>query len=214
MDRKGASDPRYRANIEVGMRVVIKEEGNPDLVPCYVKEIITRDPMNDLGVQVTCEDGRTGRIRHIGTEAAYMQPMDLITRLETNLRGLIVEELSRGDPGWWNSKIHPTIREKVADEKQRGKKYKRILQIPDYKLIEEVYFSDLHIILLSKKNWKNHFEKIFHDDDALRVKLSELSSCRNLPAHSKGLTERLDRKIRVYYDDIMLLIEEHNRRVS
>lgn len=211
MNRRGTLDPRYRINITEGMRVVIKEDDNPDLVPCYVKEVVTKDAMNDLGIQVKCEDGRTGRIKYIGTEAVYMQPMDLITYLETKLRDLIVEELSRDDPEWWNNKIHPTVRDKVSDERQKGKKYKHILQIPNYKLIEEVYFSDLHLILLSKKNWKNYFEKIFRDADTLRVKLSELSSCRNLPAHSKPITEHLEKKIQVYYEDIVVLMEEYKR---
>ena len=37
-------DPRYRINIEIGMRVMIKEENNLELIPGYVKEIITQDP--------------------------------------------------------------------------------------------------------------------------------------------------------------------------
>ncbi len=212
MNHKGTLDPRYRTNIDVGMRVMIKEEGNSDLMPCYVKEILTKDVMNEMGVMVLCEDGVTGRIQYIGTEAAYMSSMDLITSLETKLRSLIVAELSGDNPDWWENKIHPTVKEKVMEKKQKGERNKYVLQIPDYKLIEEVYFSDLHLILLSKNNWKKHFEKIFHNADALRVKLSELSSCRNLPAHSKELTEHLKKKIHVYYDDIILLMETYRRQ--
>lgn len=209
MAGKGSLDPKYRVNITVGMRVMIKEDDNPDLAPCHVKEIITKDHMHELGIKVSCENGRVGRVRHIGTETAYMSSMDLITILETKLRGLIVEELSRNDPEWWENKIHPKIRDDVA-EKRRGK---QVPQMPKYDLIEEIYFSDLHTIILSKKNWKNHFEKIFHDKDALKVKLSELLSCRNALAHSKEPTDHMESKIRVYYDDIMPLIEEYHRRL-
>ena len=137
--------------------------------------------------------------------------MDLITNLEKTIRSLIVEELSRSDPDWWTGKIPPALRDKASSGKQRGRRYKQDLQMPDYKPIEEIYFSDLPIILLAKKNWRNHFEEIFHDSDALKVKMSELSSCRNLSAHSKELTEHLEKKIQVYYDDIMSLIEAHRR---
>ena len=148
MPQTGSQDPRYAANIRVGMRVMIKEEQNPDPVPCYVKEIITKDAMNGLGVAVSCEDGRTGRVQRIGTETACMSSVELIKSLETKLRSLIVQELSRDDLDWWDNKIHPTVRQKVTDEKQKGKRYRRTVQIPDYGRIEEVYFSDLHLILL------------------------------------------------------------------
>ncbi len=214
MKGKGSQDPRYRANIGVGMRVMIKEEGSPDLVPCYVNEILTRDAMNELGIMVSCDDGRVGRVRHIGTETTYMSSMDLIVNLETNIRNLIVTELSKNDPDWWENSINPKIRETVADKRQRGRQYKQILSIPDYDLIKEIYFSDLTVILLSKKNWKNHFEKIFLNKEALDVKMSELSQYRNLPAHSKELTEHIEKKIQVYYDDIMSLIESYCRGLS
>ena len=214
MGGKGLLDPRYRANIRVGMRVMIKEEDNTDLASCYVKEILTRDVMNELGIMVSCDDGHVGRVRYIGTETAYMSSMDLIVNLETNIRNLIVTELSKNDPDWWQNSITPKIREDVADKKQRGRQYKRILNIPDYDLIKEVYFSDLTVILLSKKNWKNHFEKIFFDKKALDVKMSELSQYRNLPAHSKELTEHIEKKIQVYYDDIVSLIENYYRGLS
>ena len=212
MGQKGSQDPRYRANIEVGMRVVIRAEESQDLVPCYVGKILTGDAMSELGIRVSCEDGKTGRVECIGTETEYMAPLDLMLHLETNLRDLIAKELSQDDPDWWNNKIHPTVKERVDEKRRTGKEYKRVLQIPDYEQIEEIYFSDLNLILCSKSNWKNHFERVFSDKEALRVKLSELSSYRNSPAHGKPLTDHMVRKIKVYYDDIMSLLEAHERQ--
>lgn len=208
----GLQDPRYRANIELGMRVVIREEKIGNLVPCYVKKILTGDAMNELGIRVSCEDGKVGRVEYIGTETEYMVPLDLILDLETRLRNLIVRELSWDDPDWWDNKIHPTIREKVEEKRRVGKEHRQRLQIPDYKPIEEIYFTDLHLILCSKKNWKSYFESIFFDKEALEVKLSELSSYRNPPAHSNPLTDHIKRKIQVYYDDIISLVETHERQ--
>lgn len=214
MTSQKSLDPRYRINIEIGMRVMVEEENNvnSELIPCYVKEIISQDVLNELGVKVICEDGKIGRVKHIGTETTCMTSMELITNLEKRIRQLIVEELSKDDPNWWENKIHPKIQEEVNIEKQKGKIYKKVLQIPNYELIEETYFSHFPLILLSDKNWKNYFERIFHDIDALKVKLSELSPYRNLPAHSKDLTPHIERKIQVYYDDIVHLIEEHQRK--
>lgn len=212
MSQKGSRDPRYRANIEVGMRVVIKEEEGQNLVPCYVGKILTSDAMNELGIRVSCEDGKMGRVQYIGTETEYMSPLDLILGLETKLRNLIFRELSRDDSDWWDNKIHPAVKERVEEKMRTGKEYKQVLQIPDYKPIEETYFADLHLILCSKKNWTNYFEKIFSDKEALAVKLSELSSYRNPPAHVKPLTDHMVRKIQVYYDDIVSLLETHERQ--
>lgn len=211
MTRKGSLDPRYRANISIGMRVTIKEEESRDLAPCYVRKIITRDAMNELGVMVMCEDGRVGRVQHIGTETAYKPPMDLITDLEAKMRRLIVEELSRDDPDWWDHKVPPKIRERVAAK--IGGEYGQDTTTPRHKLIEEIYFSELDLIIrASKKNWAKHFRQIFQDPDMLKVKLSELSHCRNRLAHGREFTEHLKKKVQVYYDDITQLIETHQRR--
>ena len=196
------------------MRVMIQMDDKADLMPCYVKEIITRDPMNESGIKVICEDKKMGRIKHIGTEASCTTSMNLISNLEQKLRHIIAQELSRDDPAWWENKIPPVIREGVMSERQKGKAYKKDLQIPHYENIEEVYFSDLYTILSAKKNWRDNFEKIFSDHDMLKVKLSELALLRNLPAHSKHLTPHIEKKIQVYYEDIILLIEDYTRNTT
>ena len=136
MAPKGASDPRYRVNVEIGMRVMIQVDDRADLAPCYVKDIITRDPMNEAGIKVICEDGKVGRIKHIGTEASFMTSMDLISNLERKLRNIVVQELSRDDPAWWENKIPPRIKENVMLERQKDKVRKEDLQIPNYENID------------------------------------------------------------------------------
>ena len=214
MAPKGASDPRYRVNVEIGMRVMIQVDDRADLAPCYVKDIITRDPMNEAGIKVICEDGKVGRIKHIGTESSFMTSMDLISNLERKLRNIVVQELSRDDPAWWENKIPPRIKEDVMLEGQKDKMRKEDLQIPNYENIEEIYFLDLYTILTAKKNWKNNFEKIFHDQDILKAKLFELAPFRNLTMHSKPLTAHIERKIQVYYEDIILLIENYTKKIT
>jgi len=212
MNQNKSLDPRYRVNIEIGMRVMIKEDSdNSELVPCYVKEIITKDPKHESGIKVICEDGKQGRVKCIGTETSFMSTMELITDLEKKLRRLIAEELSSNDPNWWNNKIHPDVKTRAEEKHSKNISKKKILQIPNYEMIEEIDFGDLSIIITSKKNWRNHFEKIFHDEKALFVKLDELTPYRNLPAHSKDVTPHIEKKIQVYYDDIVHLIENYKR---
>jgi uncharacterized protein YwbE len=205
-------DHRYRINIEIGMRVMIKEENNLELIPGYVKEIITQDVLNESGIKVICEDNKIGRVKHIGTETNFMSTMELITNLEKKLRQLIAEELSRDDSDWWENKINPTIRENAELKHSKNQTKKKLLQIPNYELIEETDFPELLSIMTGKKNWKNNFENIFHDEKALFVKLDELAPYRNLPAHSKDITPHIEKKIQVYYDDIIFLIEDYQKK--
>lgn len=205
-------DPRYRINIEPGMRVMIETESeNSKYVPCYVKEIITKDSMHESGIKVVCEDEKKGRVKFIGTETSFMIPMELIINLEKQLRDLVVVELSHDDPNWWNDKIHPDVKQRAEEKHSKNITKKKILQIPNYEMIQEIDFNDLLIILTGKKNWQNYFQKIFHDEKALYVKLDELSPYRNLPAHGKEVTMHIEKKIQVYYDDIVHLIEEYQR---
>jgi uncharacterized repeat protein (TIGR03833 family) len=207
-------DPRYRVNIKLDMRVMIEEENNSSLLPCYVKEIITSDAKHESGIKVICENGKIGRVKHIGTETNFMSPMELVTNLEKKLRQLIAEELSSNDSDWWKNKIAPMIQENAELKHSKNITKKKLLQIPNYELIEETDFPELLSIMIAKKNWKNHFEKIFYDDKALFVKLDEIAPYRNLSAHSKDVTPHIEKKIHVYYDDIVDLIEKYQRTKS
>ena len=213
MNQNKSLDPRLRVNIELGMRVMIEEESSDsNVVPCYVKEIITKDPRHESGIKVICEDGKQGRVKFIGTETSFMSPMELFTNLEKKLRKLIVNELSKDNPNWWQDKVSPTIREEVEEKLSSGKDIRKRLQIPNYDLIDESFFGHLSQIILSKKNWTQNFEKIFHDRNAILVKFEELAPYRNLPAHSKDVTPYIEKKIQVYYDDITHLIEQYQRK--
>ena len=128
-------DHKYRINIEPGLRVMISEDSETSLIPCYVKKILTEDPMNELGIKVECKNGKIGRVKCIGTEAEFMDPTDLIPNLEKKLRVFIVKELSRDDPKWWENKIPPLIQEKVKVAKESGITDKKLLDSPDYDYI-------------------------------------------------------------------------------
>lgn len=211
MNQNKSLDHRYRVNIEIGMRVIIEEEQTSEFVPCYVKNIVTNTAKHESGIMVECENGKKGRVKYVGTETSFMSSMDLITNLEKKLRQLIAQELSKDDTNWWTSKINPVIRQHAEEKHSKNLTKKKILQIPNYEMIEETDFPELLAIMTATKNWKNNFEKIFHDEKSLFVKLDELAPYRNLPAHSKNITPHIEKKIQVYYDDIIHLIEEYQR---
>ncbi|KFM21462.1 hypothetical protein AAA799B03_00985 [Marine Group I thaumarchaeote SCGC AAA799-B03] len=207
-------DPRYRINIESGLRVMIEEENsdNSELIPCYVKEIISSDSIVESGVKIICEDDKVGRIKYIGTESTYKKPIELIIILEKKIRKLVVEILSNHDSNWWENQIPSLVQEAVDEKQKRGIKQKEELKIPEYEQIEETDFFHLHLIIGYKKNWKIFFEPIFKSKPETMKKLVDLSSYRNLPAHSKDLTENIEEKIKTYFDDLILLIEAFYRK--
>lgn len=211
---KKTLDPRYRINIESGLRVMIEEENsdNSELIPCYVKEIISSDSIVESGVKIICEDDKVGRIKYIGTESTYKKPIELIIILEKKIRKLIVEILSNHDSDWWNNQIPSLVREAVNDKQKRGIKQKEELEVPEYEQIEETDFFHLHLIIGYKKNWGKFFEPIFKNKSETMKKLEELAFYRNIPAHSKDLTENIEEKIRKYFDDLILLIEAFYRK--
>ena len=207
-------DPRYWVNIERGMRVMIQEEKskNSELIPCYVKEIMSSDVKNELGIKVKCEDGNIGRVKYIGTESTCKNSLELLIILEKKIRKLIVEILSKTGTDWWTNHIPTLVRESVEEKQKRGEKQKELLQIPNYQDIEETDFFHLHLIIGYKKNWSAFFEPIFKNKSETMKKLEDLALYRNLPAHSKDLTESIEEKIRNNFDELILLIEDHSRK--
>lgn len=158
-------DPRYWVNVERGMRVMIQEEKskNSELIPCYVKEIMSSDVKNELGIKVKCEDGNIGRVKYIGTESTYKNSLELLIILEKKIRKLIVEILSKTGTDWWTNHIPTLVRESVEEKQKRGEKQKELLQIPNYQDIEETDFFYLHLIIGYKKTgvlFLNQFLKI------------------------------------------------------
>lgn len=97
MNQNKSLDHRYRVNIEIGMRVVIEEGQTSELLPCYVKNIVTSAAKHESGIMVECENGSKGRVRYIGTETSFMSPMELINNLEKKLRQVIAKESSKDD---------------------------------------------------------------------------------------------------------------------
>ena len=168
----------------------------------------------ELGIRVICEDDKIGRVKHIGTESTFMTPLELILDLEKRLRNLIVEELSKDDLDWWENVIDEKIKGEVDDKVKSGKEERERLQIPEYPEIQELFFRHLVEIIMSKGPWKRYFQQIFFEKNPILVKLTELAPFRNLPAHGKELTPHIEKKIQVYYDDMVFLIEDYQRKLK
>lgn len=206
-------DPRYLVNVKIGMRVMLEEENSQNVfIPCYVKEILSTDPIVELGIKIRCEDEKIGRVKHIGTESSFMTSLELILDLEKRLRNLIVDVLSKDDLDWWENIIDEKIKKEIDVKVKSGKEERERLQIPEYPEIQELFFRHLLEIIMSKGPWKRYFQQIFFEKNSILVKLTELAPFRNLPAHGKELTPHIEKKIQVYYDDIIYLIEGYQRK--
>ena len=158
-----------------------------------------------------CETGKTGRVKYIGNESSFMDSSDLLVDLERKLRKIIVEELSKIDNNWWES-LGSTIKDDVQRKLDTGGDQRKQLGIPDYELIEYTNFYHLPDMMLGKR-WQ-YFEKIFKNKNSIDVKLHELATIRNPSAHSNILPGMIEKKIQVYYDDIVRLIETYQRELN
>ena len=208
-----SSDPRFLINLKIGMRVIIQKEDNSEFAPCYIKEILSKNSKHEYGIKVKCEDGKIGRVKHVGTESSddNFSSNDLLKKLEDKLRQIIDNEFCKIDRNWSENRtiIGEKLKNRVIGKLQTGKNERSRLGIPQYKFIEYTNFSDLRDLILGK-HWK-YFERIFKDKTSIDVKLNELSQIRNPVAHSNTLPEILEKKIQVYYDDIIRLIEDYER---
>ena len=161
-------DPRYRINIELDMRVMIQEENskNLELIPCYVKEIISNDAVVETGVKVICQhaiktDGPlcTGRVKYIGKESNFMNSWELILDLEKRLRDLIVTLLSSEELNWWENIIDEKTKGEISARQKDGKEIRERLQIPEYPEIQELFLDIFRQLLSVQVLGKDIFKK-------------------------------------------------------
>lgn len=125
--------------------------------------------------------------------------------LENSLRNVISRVL-RGKHGkqWWDACAPTDVRKRVADRKDaearkpwHGKRGSHEIYYSD--------FADLRRLLVA--NW-DEFSSIFPSQQWITQKLEELEAPRNVMAHNNPVSERDAKRIEVYSDDWIALINE------
>ncbi len=127
----------------------------------------------------------------------------ILQDLENAIRTLLVTKLSALSPNWWAERVPPDVRE-AAERRRR----QRETTWPWYTgerldVIEYVDFADYGKIIGRRDNWRDAFECVFHDHEAMRIKLRELEPIRNDIAHNRVLSRAAREKLRLYARDLL-----------
>jgi len=114
--------------------------------------------------------------------------------VETAIRELIIEELSKVEgPRWYKRCLPGDVLDKYRKDWKAEKSIQWTRCIPHHP-IYYVDFPDLKKIIERDDNWKKAFERIFSRKDILSSTLSELEPIRNKIAHNRK-TSREDVEI-------------------
>lgn len=121
----------------------------------------------------------------------------IIADFEAELRDFI-EKVMRDRFGdkWWDR-----VPEDVEEEAKKRRK------TPESPLIDYLSFSDYSKIILRKDNWRELFQKIFMQQDRIKVWLEEISEIRNSVAHSRKISEPEMKTLELDIEKIKTLIK-------
>jgi ATP-dependent Lon protease len=128
-------------------------------------------------------------------EEIEKEPHFILDDLESALRRCIKSNLEKISENWWVERIPLDIRER-AEEKRNKDELK-------HELIEYLDFTDYVKIILRRDNWRDVFQKIFKDQEAILVKLRELEPIRNAVRHDRALTTEQRERLKTYSQDIL-----------
>jgi hypothetical protein len=128
-------------------------------------------------------------------EEIEKEPHFILDDLESALRKCIKSNLEKISENWWVERVPPDIIERT-EEKRNKDELKR-------ELIEYLDFADYVKIILRRDNWRDAFQKIFKDQEAILVKLRELEPIRNAVRHDRELTTEQREKLKMYSQDIL-----------
>ena len=147
----------------------------------------------------------------VGADAARMADVyPKMYVLENSLRTVISRVLrSRHGKDWWAScaptDVKNKVRDRKADEARRPWHGKRGSH--------EIYYSDFgDLRKLIIQNW-SEFAGIFPSQPWITQKLEELEPPRNVVAHNNPLSEKDAKRIEVYSDDWIALINDRRAMI-
>jgi len=136
-------------------------------------------------------------------------PYETLKKLEDDLRILISSELSKISQQWWKQRIPGDVKQNAKNRKE--KEEKRGIK-SRHSLIYYVDFTDYAKIITRSDNWEDVFKYIFHDKNAIAVKLRELEPVRNSISHTRNLTKDDVRKLEFYTEDIRKGIDYYKKQ--
>ena len=143
------------------------------------------------------------------SESSYLR----LKNLEEKIRKFIEEELSESTPQWWKQRIPGDVKGDAEDRKQKDEKRKN-WNFEEHSLISYIDFTDYEKIIARKDNWKDIFQDIFHDKDAISAKLKAIEPIRNAISHTRNLDVRETEQLAFYSEEILQSISYYLKNKS
>lgn len=113
---------------------------------------------------------------------------ELLNIFERDMRGLIVDVLSRLTSKWWKQRIPADVRrnaETRKSERERQLPGRTSNQRPIWEYLD---FADYEKIICMTANWNDAFQVLFNSQEIMRVKLGEIRTRRNDISHHRSLS--------------------------
>ncbi len=143
--------------------------------------------------------------RAAGGEGADYEAM---VRLERGLRRLIEERLEPLDSDWWGSRVPKAARNRAESRLVRNDAQYPWMRGKSVGVVHYLDFPDYATIICEDRNWGEAFEAVFGDRDLVGAKLRELGPIRRDIAHSRPLTEKQRKKLELYSEEILEMVDQ------
>jgi DNA sulfur modification protein DndB len=115
-------------------------------------------------------------------------PVEVLKRLENEMRDLIEKTLSALDSNWWKERIPENVRLRAEERMNKSERVWPWHSARDLSPIYYVDFGDYDSIIVTRNNWDEVFESIFKNKEWVNSTLMELNPIRNDIAHNRPLT--------------------------
>lgn len=141
-----------------------------------------------LGIRSAVPDFAESFVREHRKDAKQVGPYDTLMKIESALREVIRSELEALTPNWWDQRVHPEIRLEAELRKERRERLYPWTDERDLPLVNYLDFNDYARIICKRDNWRESFQRIFKDEEWLRVTLRQLDPIRKDIAHSREVS--------------------------
>jgi hypothetical protein len=118
------------------------------------------------------------------------------------LRELISDRLSGITEKWWKERVPSDVRDEAILRKERDESPWPWMEGKQHPAHFYMSFADYSRVISKRDNWRESFEAVFRDAEWVRVVFKELEHTRNDVAHSRDLSERQLKLLRIYCADL------------
>lgn len=126
----------------------------------------------------------------------------VLKRLERTYRQFLQKKLASVSDNWWKERVSEDVRKNAEERKRKNESPWSWVSSGDHP-IEYIDFADYAKIITRRDNWREVFQKVFHDRDLLVAKMKELEPIRNAIGHSRDLNSKQIQRLNLYAEDFI-----------